>query len=217
MPEHIDCRQWKHRTAHILPRCRTSTPLYSTVILKVQIQIKGSIVLFTKAEHCDSFLVSAETAVGKCNILKGIVHRKIEMHSLSTQHYADGKVGEVFESTKHFWSLRGKLCINTIEVTSDSFFRRNKTTEKQHNMPPYCLCCVIQVTRSPVIYASGWSDANAHPVCALGRELVCSVCLFSVCAFEFYDSTALPDNSVLFCSTFACYSLGTLVLLFVSY
>ena len=26
------------------------------------------------------------------------------IHSLSTHHYADGGVGEVFESTKHFWS-----------------------------------------------------------------------------------------------------------------
>ena len=37
--------------------------------------------------------------------LKGIVHRKMKIHSLSTHHCADGGVGEVFESTKHFWSV----------------------------------------------------------------------------------------------------------------
>ena len=39
--------------------------------------------------------------------IKRIVHLKI--HSLSSHHYADGGAGEVFKSTKHFWSLRGKL------------------------------------------------------------------------------------------------------------
>ena len=39
---------------------------------------------------------------------KGIVHAEMKIHSLSTHHYADGGVGEVFESTKHFWSFRGK-------------------------------------------------------------------------------------------------------------
>ena len=34
-------------------------------------------------------------------VFKGIVHSKIKIHSLSTDHYADGGVGEVFESTKH--------------------------------------------------------------------------------------------------------------------
>ena len=29
----------------------------------------------------------------------------MRMHSSSTRHYADGGVGEVFESTKHFWSV----------------------------------------------------------------------------------------------------------------
>ena len=30
----------------------------------------------------------------------------MQIPSLSTHHYADGGVGEVFESTKHFWSLK---------------------------------------------------------------------------------------------------------------
>ena len=29
-------------------------------------------------------------------------------------HYADGGVGEVFESTKHFWSLGGGQCCSQI-------------------------------------------------------------------------------------------------------
>ena len=54
--------------------------------------------------------------------LKGIAHRIMKMYLLSTHHYADGGVGELFESTKHFRSFRGK-----------------------HNMSPYC-GGVIQVS-----------------------------------------------------------------------
>ena len=55
---------------------------------------------------------------------KGIVHPKMYLHSLSTYHYADRGVGEVFDSTKHFRSLRSKLIAtesNRIEVTDDDF------------------------------------------------------------------------------------------------
>ena len=49
----------------------------------------------------------------------------------STHHYADGEVGEVFESPKQCWSPRGKTELqpkfDTIEVNCDLFFRRNKT------------------------------------------------------------------------------------------
>ena len=48
--------------------------------------------------------------------LKGIVHRKMKMHSLATHHDADGGVGEVCESTEHFWSLRGKQCCSQIGI-----------------------------------------------------------------------------------------------------
>ena len=34
--------------------------------------------------------------------IKGTVHPKMEIHSVSTHHCADGGVGEVFESIKHF-------------------------------------------------------------------------------------------------------------------
>ena len=37
--------------------------------------------------------------------LKGIVHPERKIRSLSTQHYAYGGVGEVFESTEHFSQL----------------------------------------------------------------------------------------------------------------
>ena len=30
----------------------------------------------------------------------------MKIQSLSTPHYADGGMGEEFESTKHFWSLK---------------------------------------------------------------------------------------------------------------
>ena len=40
--------------------------------------------------------------------IKGVVHQTTIFHSLSTHQYADGGVGEVYESTKHCWSFRGK-------------------------------------------------------------------------------------------------------------
>ena len=52
---------------------------------------------------------------------KGIVHKKMRIHSLSTRHYADGGVCEVLESTKHFWSLRGKLCCSQIQYKSSKW------------------------------------------------------------------------------------------------
>ena len=48
--------------------------------------------------------------------INGIVHPKMTIHSLSTHHYVDGGVGEVFESTKHFCSLRGKLCCSKMHI-----------------------------------------------------------------------------------------------------
>ena len=43
------------------------------------------------------------------------VQRKMKIHSWSTHHYADGGVGEVFESTKRFWSFRDKQCCSQIQ------------------------------------------------------------------------------------------------------
>ena len=40
-----------------------------------------------------------------------MVHQKLKIPSLSTHHYADGGVGEVFESIKHFRSFRCKQCL----------------------------------------------------------------------------------------------------------
>ena len=39
----------------------------------------------------------------------------MKIHSLSTHHYTDGGTGEVFESTKHFWSLKSKQCCGKIQ------------------------------------------------------------------------------------------------------
>ena len=70
----------------------------------------------------------------------------MKIHSIFTHHYTDGGVGEAFESTKHFRTVKS----NTIEVTGIQFFKCQKT-EKNHNMPPYCSCGVIQVSVSPDI------------------------------------------------------------------
>ena len=39
--------------------------------------------------------------------------------SLSAHHYADGRTGEVLESTKHVWSSRGKQCCSQIQYWSE--------------------------------------------------------------------------------------------------
>ena len=39
----------------------------------------------------------------------------MKSYSLSTHHYADGGVGEVFESTKHLRSSRGEQCFSQIQ------------------------------------------------------------------------------------------------------
>ena len=41
------------------------------------------------------------------SLAKGKVHPKMKIQSFSTHHYVNGGLGEVFESTKPFWSLRG--------------------------------------------------------------------------------------------------------------
>ena len=43
-------------------------------------------------------------------IFKVMVHPEMKMHSLSTHHCGDGGGGEVFESTKHFWSFSVRQC-----------------------------------------------------------------------------------------------------------
>ena len=48
-------------------------------------------------------------------IKQEIVHPKMIINSFSTPHYADGGVAEVFESTKHRWSFRGKRCCRWIQ------------------------------------------------------------------------------------------------------
>ena len=50
-----------------------------------------------------------------CEKIVGL--KKNKMYSLSTHPYADGGVGEVFESTKHFWSLRGKQQCSQIQYS----------------------------------------------------------------------------------------------------
>ena len=66
---------------------------------------------------------------------KGKVQQKITINSLSTHHCADGGVGEVFESTKHFWSVNSVAAkSSTIEVNGDHLFKlkkKNKTEQKQ--------------------------------------------------------------------------------------
>ena len=48
--------------------------------------------------------------------VKGIVHPKMNIHKLSTHHYANGGVGEVFEFTRHFWSFRVQQCSSQIQI-----------------------------------------------------------------------------------------------------
>ena len=74
----------------------------------------------------------------------------MKIHWLSTYHYADGEVGEVFEYTIHFKSLRGKLCcsqVQYIEVNCD--LCSNKTPEKTLNASILLVWCYPSV-RQPL-------------------------------------------------------------------
>ena len=68
--------------------------------------------------------------------VKGIVHWKIKIHSLSTHHYADGGGGggggEGFEFTKHFWSLRGKQCCSRIQCNWSNWLANPQTLRRHH-------------------------------------------------------------------------------------
>ncbi len=48
--------------------------------------------------------------------LKGIVHPKIKIQSLSTHPHADGKLGEALEFTKHCRSFTGRRCCSDIHI-----------------------------------------------------------------------------------------------------
>ena len=75
-----------------------------------------------------------------------MVHQKMKMYSLSTHHYADEGLGEVFESSKH--SVAAKS--NTIEVNGDLFFKGIKTTDKNikclHTAPVVASKCLLAPT-----------------------------------------------------------------------
>ena len=59
------------------------------------------------------------------------------IHSLFTHHYADGGVGEMFESTKHL-KLHGIAAkSDIIQINGDYMFKCKKTTEKNIK----CLWC----------------------------------------------------------------------------
>ena len=73
---------------------------------------------------CDQCLVIRRSDKTCLFRLKGIVHRKIKIHSSSTQ---------------------------IVVVTSDRYFRRVRQWKK-HNMPPYRSCGVIQVSTSPDLH-----------------------------------------------------------------
>ena len=93
----------------------------------------------------------------------------MNIHSSPTHQYADGRVGEVFESTKHFWSLRINLVSaesDTIELTGDRYFRRNKTTEK--NRPCLHTARVVssKCPQAPTFIFDSKQD-HLHPVLSL--------------------------------------------------
>ena len=87
--------------------------LYFPWLFSILKTIKQIFVLnMLRSDYTVSLILSFQKSVHmKCwgrNILKGIVHPKINIHLISTHHYADGGVGKVFESTTHFRSFRGK-------------------------------------------------------------------------------------------------------------
>ena len=77
---------------------------------------------------------------------------------------------------------------NTIEVNGDHFFKQNKRQKKTKHASILLLWCHPSVrkprhsnsTLNGRSDAIACSDANAHPACAHGQELVCSLCVFPV-------------------------------------
>ena len=97
--------------------------------------------LYCFFESTASQVVSAMTSFSclVCGV-KGRVHRKVL--KWSTQPFANGAVGEVFDSTKHFWSFRGKQHCSHIQYNESNLFKRIKKQQKKnikclHTARPY--------------------------------------------------------------------------------
>ena len=73
--------------------------------------------------------------------IKGIVHRKMKIHPLAAHHYTGGGLGDVFESTKHFRSVRGKQHFSQ----GNLFFRRHKTAVKTQHASILLMWCHTSV------------------------------------------------------------------------
>ena len=77
----------------------------------------------------------------------------MKIHPLSTHPCAEG--GTVGWSVRVHKTLSGVNSVaakfHTIEVSGGHVFKRTKTTEKKHKMPPYCSCDVLQVSSCPDI------------------------------------------------------------------
>ena len=84
------------------------------------------------------------------NQVKGVVHQKLKIHTLYSPHYADGGVGEVFESRG--WGS-GVNRHNTIEV---NVFQNVKKQQKKLNVSILLLWCHL----SPIKYDS--KQCNLH-------------------------------------------------------
>ena len=69
---------------------------------------------------------------------------KIQIHSLSTHHYAGGGGGWKCLSPRNTSGVSGVNFVraesNTIEVNGESFFRHVIKQQKKHNIPSYCSC-----------------------------------------------------------------------------
>ena len=86
--DRVYCTEWS--LSRLQPNVSSSKSTWQTISSNVLSQTKWNTLLCLSVEPPPHF--------------KGIVHWKILIHSVSTHHYA------VFESTKHFRSLRGKHC-----------------------------------------------------------------------------------------------------------
>ena len=72
------------------------------------------------------------------------------IHLLSTHHYADGGAGVSPQNTSGVSGVNSVAAkSNEIEEISEPSSDVRKHQQKNPNMPPYCLCGVIQVSESP--------------------------------------------------------------------
>ena len=121
--------------------------------------------------------------------LKGIVHLEMMFHSLSPHPYADGGKCLSPQNTARVSGVNRVAAESNTNEAIGLIFRHKKTTEKNHSMPPYCSCGVIQVSTSPDIHIT------SHIQCLL-LVILQYLVWENVILHNLWNFLFLPSNTV---------------------